>query len=353
MAQSKDYYEILGVNRNASTDELKQAYRKLARKYHPDVSKEPDATEKFKAINEAYSVLSDPEKRNQYDHFGQVGASGYDFSGPFSGFSGFDDIGDIFDMFFGGKTTGRQRKTGPQPGADLRYDLTISLKEAAKGGTKEINISHYTQCPSCKGSGGTGKSKCPSCNGYGQIRKSQRTPFGAFSQVSTCPTCSGAGEVIKVVCSKCQGQGRIKDFRKVSVKIPKGIDSGYRLRIPREGDAGIKGGPPGDLYVFIRVEEHHLFKRDGATLFYVSKIPFTKAALGSEIEIPTLDGTTNLKIPRGTQPASVFKIKGKGMPYLNNRGHGDLLVKVEVTIPTSLSKEELDLLQKFAKARGE
>jgi molecular chaperone DnaJ len=340
MAQPKDYYEILGVNRNASAEELKQAYRKLARKYHPDVSKESNATEKFKSINEAYSVLSDQEKRNQYDHFGQVGANGYDFSG-------------IFDMFFGGKTSSSQRRAGPQPGADLRYDLTISLKEAAKGETREINISHYIPCSSCKGSGGTGKTKCSACNGLGQIRKNQRTPFGAFSQVLTCPSCSGAGEVIKVVCSKCQGQGRVKDFRKVTVNIPKGIDSGYRLRIPKEGDAGTRSGPPGDLYVFIRVEEHHLFKRDGATLFYVTKIPFTNAALGSEVEIPTLDGIIKLKIPRGTQPGSVFKIKGKGMPYLNSRGHGDLLVKVEITVPTSLSKEQTDLLQQFAKARGE
>lgn len=351
MPSKRDYYEILGVSRSASADEIKRAYRKLARQYHPDVNKEPGAAEKFKEINEAYQVLSDPNKRSQYDYFGTVGGpggsgfEGFDFGEPFRGFEGFGEFTDLFDVFFG-----RERGPRRERGADLRYDLRITLEEAARGTERELNIVHFITCPTCKGSGakpGSKPMRCTNCKGSGQIRKTQRTLLGTFTQIVTCPICRGTGEVIAATCESCKGEGRVKKSHKVKINIPAGIDNGYRLRVPKAGDAGSAGAPPGDLYVFINIEPHPLFDRDGENLYYRTKISFIQAILGDEIKIPTIDGEITLKIPPGTQPNTNFRIKGKGMPILNSRERGSLHVLVEVEIPTKLTREQEELLRKF------
>jgi molecular chaperone DnaJ len=354
---AKDYYEILGVSKQAGGDEIKRAFRNLARKHHPDVNKETGAAEKFKEINEAYQILSDPHKKQQYDTFGSAGPGaggfgGFDFG---EGVGGFEGFGDIFDVFFGGRQP-RQRRGGSEDGSDLRYDLTITLEEAYSGVEKESSISHYTNCQNCKGTGskpGTTPSRCSSCGGSGQVRRTQRTPLGAFQQITTCPACQGAGEQITSPCSTCHGSGRVKSSHKVKVKVPAGIDSGYRLRVSSAGDAGRRGGSPGDLYVFIAVREDHRFERQGADLIYKKMISFTQAALGDEVEIPTLEGAATLRIPAGTQSGSNFRFKGKGMPNLRGRGHGDLYVLVEIETPQNLTAEQAELLHKFARLRNE
>jgi len=353
----RDYYEILGVSKNASQDEIKRAYRNLARKHHPDVNKESGAAEKFKEINEAYQVLSDPNKRSQYDYFGQAGGpggfgfEGFDFGEPFRGFEGFGEFTDLFDVFFGRERGGR--RAGPERGEDLRYDLHVTLEEAAQGIEKEIEVAHYTACSTCKGTGakpGTSPIRCSTCGGSGQVKKSQRTILGSFTQIVTCPSCRGVGDVIQSPCPTCKGTGRERKRHLVKVKIPVGIDSGYRLRVAGAGNAGSKGCTPGDLYVFITVEPHPLFNRDGANLYYRTEISFIHAILGDEIKIPTLEGEATLKIPPGTQPNTNFKLKEKGMPYLNKRDRGDLYVLVEVKIPAKISKEQEELLRKFKNA---
>ncbi len=357
MTSKRDYYEILGVSKNAQADEIKRAYRKLAREYHPDVNKESGAAEKFKEINEAYQVLSDPNKRSQYDYYGTAGGpggfgfEGFDFGESFRGFEGFGEFTDLFDVFFGRERTGR--RTARERGADLRYDLRITLEEAARGAEKEINVTHFASCPTCKGSGakpGTKPIRCSSCKGTGQVKRTQRTILGSFTQITTCPTCRGSGETISSPCQTCHGEARVKKSHKVKIKIPAGIDSGYRLRVAGVGDAGSKGAPPGDLYVFIHVEQHPLFNRDGENLYYRTKVSVVQAILGDEIKIPTLEGETTLKVPSGTQPNTNFKIKGKGMPFLNRRERGDLYVLVEIEIPKKISKEQAELLRKFRNA---
>jgi molecular chaperone DnaJ len=355
MSKGHDYYESLGVNKNASADEIKRAYRNLARKYHPDVNKESGAEAKFKEINEAYQILSDPNKRSQYDYYGSAGGpggfGGGGFEGGFQGFEGFGEFGDLFDMFFGGQRGGRRNE--PQRGSDLRFDLRITLKEAAHGVEKELDLSHYITCQTCKGSGaksGTKPLTCGNCHGTGQIKKSQRTILGNFTQVAPCPTCKGSGEVIASPCDTCHGDGRTRKKHQVKVKIPAGIDSGYRLRVAGAGDAGIKGAVPGDLYVFITVEPHQYFNRDGDNLYYRTKISFIQAILGDEIKIKTIDQETALKIPPGTQPNTQFKIKDEGMPVLNGRGKGNLYVLVEIEIPTKVSAAQVELLKKYKNA---
>ena len=354
----RDYYETLGVAKGASADEIKRSYRNLARKFHPDVNKEAGAADKFKAVNEAYQVLSDPNKRSQYDYYGQAGGDagqgtpgggfeGFDF-GQGGGFEGFGEFGDLFDVFFGGQRGGR--RGGPARGDDLRYDLRIKLEEAAKGAAKELEIAHFTACTTCKGSGakpGTAAVKCATCNGAGQVRRNQRTILGNITQVVACPTCHGSGETIKTPCPNCQGSGLEKKKHKVKVNIPAGIDSGYRLRVSGAGNAGVKGGPPGDLYLFITVDAHPLFNRDGTNLYYRTSISFIQAILGAEIKVPTLDGETVLKIPPGTQPSTNFKLKDKGLPHLGRRDKGDFYVLVEVKIPDKVTKEQEELLRKF------
>ncbi len=352
----KDYYEILGVSKNASTEEIKSAFRKLARQYHPDVCKEAGATEKFKEINEAYQVLSDERKRAQYDTYGHAAfdRNSVDFSeinleDLFDGFPGFGGFQDIFETFFGGGTSSK-RKAGPQRGSDLRYDITISLEEAFSGIEKEIEIKHLKSCLKCNGTGiepGSKVIKCPTCGGTGNIRQSQRTIFGNFVNVATCPNCQGLGEKAESPCSSCKGTGRNIGTSKIKVNIPAGIDNGHRLKIQGAGDAGIKGGQNGDLYIFISIKPHDKYKRQGDNLFTIEKIDFVSAILGDEITIMVFDEKTTLKIPPGTQPNTVIKIKGKGMPRLNYGGRGDLFVEVQVQIPTRLSKNQVELLKKI------
>jgi len=353
----RDYYEILGVSKTASQDEIKRSFRHLARKYHPDVNKEHGATEKFKEVNEAYQVLSDPNKRSQYDYFGQAGDpgvggfEGFDFGEQFRGFEGFGEFTDLFDVFFG---RGRgERRTGPERGEDLRYDMRITLEEAGGGIEKELEVAHFTACSSCRGTGarpGSSPVRCSTCGGNGQVKRSQRTILGSFTQVVTCPACHGSGEVISSPCPACKGTGREKRKHKVKVKIPAGIDSNYRLRIAGAGNAGNKGGTPGDLYVFITVETHPHFNRDGANLYSRTEISFIQAILGDEIKVRTLEGEATLKIPPGTQPSTNFKLKEKGMPYLNKREKGDLYILVEIKIPAKISKEQEEFLRKFKNA---
>jgi molecular chaperone DnaJ len=363
MANKKDYYEVLGVSKQSSADEIKRAFRKLARQHHPDVNKEAGSETKFKEINEAYQVLSDPNKRSQYDYYGSAGGpaggfgggaggfEGFDFGGGAGGFEGFGEFGDLFDAFFGGQRGGRRR--AQERGADLRYDLQITLKDAATGIEKELNLTHYVSCTTCKGSGakpGTKPIKCTACNGIGQVKKNQRTILGNFTQVLPCPTCKGKGETISSPCESCRGEGRVKKSQTIKVKIPAGIDSGFRLRVSGVGDAGPHGTKSGDLYLFIYVEPSAMFNRDGEHLYYRTSIPFTKAILGSEIKIPTLDGEATLKIPAGTQPNTNFRLKGKGMPILNRRDRGDLYILVEIDIPKKINSNQAELLRKFHNA---
>ncbi|MFH1710646.1 MAG: molecular chaperone DnaJ [bacterium] len=360
----RDYYEILGISKNASTDEIKKAYRTLARKFHPDVNKEPGAEAKFKEINEAYSALSDSGKRAQYDQFGQAGPQfggagfeGFDFSDLFRGgfapeFGG-SPFEDLFETFFGG---GGRRKTGPRRGDDLQYDMNITLEEAAKGLEKEIEIPHYVACQTCKGSGarpGTSPVKCGTCKGSGQVRRAQRTMLGSFTQITPCPDCQGTGEVITSLCVECHGKGQVKKLHKVGLNVPAGVDTGNKLRIPKAGDAGESGGGPGDLYIFITVKRHSLFERDGVDIHYKALLSFSQASLGTELEVPTIDGKTLLKVPAGTQPNTVLRMKEKGMPHLNSRARGDQYVHIEIETPINLTREQSDLLKKFAQMRGE
>ncbi|MFA5103720.1 MAG: molecular chaperone DnaJ [Candidatus Margulisiibacteriota bacterium] len=358
MPQSKDYYQVLGIQRNASQDEIKSAFRRLARQYHPDVCKEPGTIDKFKEINEAYQVLGDQKKKSLYDTYGQVGfgagSAGVDFSeinleDLFGGISGFGGFGDVFETFFGGGTSRRQ-KTGPQRGTDLRYDMSITLEESYTGIEKEIDIQHLKSCIKCKGTGaepGSQIKKCSACSGAGSVKHTQRTILGSFSSVVPCVACQGTGEKIESPCKSCKGAGRTRSESRIKVHVPAGIDNGYRLRISDSGDAGLKGAPSGDLYVFISVKPHSKFKRQGDNLITVEKIDFVSAILGDEITIMVLNEKTSLKIPPGTQPNTVIKLKGKGMPRINSSGYGDLFVEVQVQIPTRLSKTQIDLLKKI------
>jgi molecular chaperone DnaJ len=360
---SKDYYNILGVSKNASSDDIKKAYRRLARQYHPDVNKQAGAEEKFKEINEAFQVLSDDRKRTQYDQFGTAEGFGHSFEGfdfgrggPFGGFENFGDLGELFETFFGGAARTRHRSPGAEQGNDLSVEITITLEEAATGVEREIEISHLTKCPKCAGSGaktGTSAKKCTRCHGSGQIRQTQRTILGSFTQVGICPACQGSGEIISSPCDTCRGQGRVRERARLTVKIPSGIDNGYKLKITDKGDAGVRGGASGDVYVFIKVKRHPIFRRDGSDLYYKTNVSVTQATLGDEIEVPTIDGYLKMSIPKGTQPATTFRLKEKGMPHLYGRGHGDLYVLVEVQIPTNLSRKQEELLKEFAIARGE
>lgn len=348
--QKRDYYETLGVERGASDEAIKRAYRKLARQYHPDFNKgDPRAEEQFKEINEAYEVLSDPRKRERYDHFGHeenFGAGG----GGFTGFGGFESI---FEDFLGGLGGfGRQRPPGPEQGKHLRYDLEITLEEAFNGGKREIRVPRSETCPECRGSRarpGTGPETCPACGGTGQQQVTRDTPFGRMINVQPCLNCSGRGTVVKEPCPACRGQGWIVRERTIEVKIPPGIAHGTRLRIRGGGEAGVRGGPPGDLLVVVALRRHKLFLRDEDDLVYEMPLPMALAALGTEVEVPTLDGKAMLRVPEGTQPGTVFRLRGKGMPRLYSRGKGDLRVKVNVVVPRRLTAREKELLAELAR----
>lgn len=356
----RDYYEVLGVPRTASEADIKKAFRQLARKYHPDANpNDPTAEEKFKEINEAYEVLSDPEKRSRYDQFGHAagpagpggGFTGTDFGG-FNGFGGFEDI---FDAFFGG-TRAQARPRGPERGADLRYDLDITFEEAAFGTEKEIEFHRIENCSKCDGSGarpGTSPKTCRVCGGTGQVQTTQTTMFGRFVSLRTCDHCRGEGRVVEDPCPDCRGLGRVRRLRAVTVKIPPGVDNESRLRLTGEGEAGARGGPPGDLYVVLTVKPHPVFSRSGDDVLCDVEIGFALASLGGEIPVPTLDGDVVLKIPEGTQSGSVFRLKGRGIQRLRGYGRGDQHVKVIVRTPTRLTPEERELLRRFAQLRGE
>ncbi|MHB8946669.1 MAG: molecular chaperone DnaJ [Bacillota bacterium] len=355
MADKRDYYEILGVERSAGQDEIKRAYRQLARQHHPDANPgDASAGERFKEINEAYEVLSDPAKRSRYDQFGHAGLGRGANGGGGADFGPFGDIGGIFDAFFGGARPSGRR--GPEPGADLRYDMELSLEEAATGVTREIQFTRWDSCPICGGSGakpGTKPVVCEKCHGTGELRFTQSGFFGQFVNVRPCDRCGGTGRIIQTPCPDCKGKGRVYRPRKLEVKLPPGVDDGSRLRLQGEGEGGPRGGPSGDLYVVINVKAHPVFKRDGTEIYCDVPIGFVQAALGVEIEVPTLDGPSSLKVPEGTQTGTVFRLKGKGLPSLRGYGRGDEHVRVVIQTPKRLSAEQRRALLDFAKASGE
>ena len=361
MSTTRDYYEILGLSKDATESEIKKAYRKLAMKYHPDKNKEEDAEGKFKEISEAYAVLSDAEKREQYDRFGHAGIDGrYSQEDIFRG-ADFGDLGDILGGIFGGGFGGfggfggGQRRQGPMRGSDLRYDMGITLEQAADGFENKINIPRAENCESCDGTGakaGTSPKTCPTCHGSGQITQARNTPFGRFMSTTTCNACHGRGQTIDEPCPACKGTGKMKKVRKISVKVPKGADNGLRLKIRGEGEDGSPGAPSGDLYVVIHVEPHDKFHRVGDDIVYEQPISFTKAALGGDVMVPTLHGKVKMNIKPGTQTHSILRLKGKGMPHLHGHSHGDQLVKIIVKTPTKLTGEQKDLLQKLQELEG-
>jgi len=356
----RDYYEVLGVQKNATADELKKAYRKLALKYHPDRNKgNAEAEEKFKEINEAYSVLSDETKRSQYDQLGhdafeQAQQGGGAGGNPFGGFGGFSGSGmdDIFDMFFGGQggRGGRASNAGPRRGADLRFDLEISFEEAAFGVEKEINLYRDETCDHCHGTGAEPGSKietCPECHGSGYVRFTQNTMFGQMVNERPCSKCHGEGKIVSEPCKECRGKGTKKKNKHLKVKVPAGVDNGSRLRVAGEGEAGTKGGPSGDLYVYLYVKQHKFFDRDGTTVICEVPINIVQATLGAEVKIPTLDGQVTMKVPEGTQPGKVMRLKGKGIPSLRGGMRGDQLVRIKVVVPTKLNDKQKDALRAF------
>lgn len=360
MAEKRDYYEVLGVPRTASKDQIKDAYRKLAMQYHPDRNKARDAEERFKEISEAYAVLSDDEKRQQYDMLGHADFDqrytredifrGADFDSVFRdvGFG----FGDLFNIFFGGRGFGEQEyEERPARGQDLAYDLQITLENAAKGAEKEIDVPRTERCDVCRGTGatpGTAPRQCPRCKGTGKIRNVRKSGFATFVQVTPCPTCRGAGSIIDTPCKKCRGTGLVEIERRITVKIPPGIDDGYQLRLHGEGETPPHGGTPGDLYVLIHVTPHKYFRRKDDDLLYNLKITYPQAALGAEVQAPTLDEETTLRIHPGTQPGEILKLKDKGMPRLRGYGRGDLLIRVNVAVPEKLTQKQRALLEQLA-----
>jgi molecular chaperone DnaJ len=351
----RDYYTVLGVPRTATSDEVKKAFRQLAREHHPDVNNDPQADERFKDINEAYQVLGDPERRSYYDRTGRApGAGGQSAGRPFGG----TPFEDIFDMFFGGQF-GQERarggETGPERGSDLRMALEVTLEDTAHGADTTIRLEREETCPACFGTGaekGSAPEQCPSCKGAGQVRYSRQTPFGSFAQISTCPQCRGTGRIVRRPCRQCRGSGRASLEREIRVTVPAGVEDGTRLRLQGEGEAGMRGGERGDLYVDLHIAPHPVFQREGRDLHSDVGLSMVQAALGDEIEVPTLDGPAPLLIPPGTQPDSTLAVRGKGLPGLRG-GQGDLIVHLRVTIPEDLTLEQARLLMQFGKLRGE
>lgn len=353
----RDYYEVLGVSKGASQDEIKKAYRKLSKKYHPDINKEADAEEKFKEVKEAYEVLSDDQKRAHYDQFGHTdpnqGFGGFGGGGDFGGFGGFEDI---FSTFFGGGGGGRRRDpNAPRQGADLQYTMTLKFEDAVFGKETEIEIPREENCETCNGTGakkGTKPETCSHCHGTGQLNTEQNTPFGRIVNRRVCHYCNGTGKEIKHKCSTCGGTGRVKKRRKIAVKIPAGIDDGQQLRVSGQGEPGINGGPAGDLYVVFHIQPHEFFERDGDDVYCEIPVTFAQAALGDELEVPTLHGKVKLKVPAGTQTGTKFRLRGKGIPNVRGRGTGDQHIIVKVITPTKLTEKQKQLLQEFAETGG-
>jgi molecular chaperone DnaJ len=362
----RDYSEILGLTKSAGEADLKKAYRALARQYHPDVNKTAEAEAMFKEITEAYEVLSDPQKRAAYDQYGHAGVNqGAGGGGGYGGFGGGGagfGFNDIFEAFFGGgmggQGGGRRGPAGPERGSDLRLDREVGFGEAIFGSEQEITIAHLAACEPCGGKGaapGSEVTTCATCRGMGQVQQTQRTPFGSFTQVAPCPKCQGEGKMAENPCAECRGQGRKKVTKQLKVKVPAGVDTGARLRVSGEGDAGGRGGPAGDLYVvlFVLPDPEHRFERRDTDLYTEAAIEYTDAALGAEIEVPTMEGTTRITVPAGTQPGTVFRLKGKGVPHLgDSRRRGDLHVAIRIEVPTALSADETKLLKSLAALRG-
>ena len=355
MAARKDYYQVLGISHDASTEEIKKAFRRLAFECHPDRNHQEGSSEKFKEINEAYQVLSDAEKRTRYDRWDHLGYG--------RGFEGFDEVvsgfGDIFEAFFAGTTATGARARVPQQGANLSYKTTISFEQAAFGCEKGIEVARAENCALCHGLGtepGSQPMRCPNCSGAGEVRRIQQTFFGRFVNRVVCERCHGEGTIIDRPCSQCQGTGRERKHRRLTVNIPAGIEDGSQIRLRAEGEAGMWGGGPGDLYLTVSVKQHEIFERDGNNVLYELPLNFAQAALGDEIDVPTLDGTDTLKIGPGTQTGEVFRLKRKGIPYLHRQGRGDQLVKVRVVTPESLNKEQrrifLELSESLGKAKA-
>ena len=366
MSEKRDYYEVLGVGKDADAKEIKKAYRKLAMKYHPDKNPgDKDAEEKFKEINEAYEVLSDEEKRSTYDRFGHDGLNGQGgfgggqgfggFGG--SGFGGFEDIfGDIFGSSFGGGFGGSSsRRRGPKRGADIRQSVTISFEDAAFGKKIKVKINRSEECEECHGSGarpGTSKKTCPTCHGSGTVQSVQRTPFGNIASQRTCSTCNGEGEINESPCNKCHGKGSVRKTKTIEVDIPAGIDDGQMIKLSGQGEVGEKGGPRGDLYIVVNVQKHEIFTREGYDVYIEMPIRFTQAALGDKLEVPTLDGKVSYNLPEGTQTGTVFRLREKGIPKLRSNSRGDQYVKVIIDTPKKLNDEQKELLRKFDESCG-
>lgn len=361
--QKRDYYEVLGVSRGASEDEIKKAYKKMARKYHPDLNPgDKTAEEKFKEVNEAYEVLSDADKKARYDQYGHAGvdpnfgAGG--FGGGFDGSFDFGDLGDIFGSFFGGGFGGGRRTNpnAPQRGESIRMSIAISFEEAAFGCEKAVTVERYETCDTCHGNGcapGTSPEVCPDCHGTGTVQVRRQTPMGVFATSSPCPKCGGKGRIIHQPCKVCRGSGMVRKKKTIQASIPAGIDNGQTISIRGQGNAGKNGGPAGDLLITITVRPHELFRREGTSVLCEAPITFTQAVLGAELEIPTIDGKVKYTLPEGTQSGTTFRLKGKGIPSINGRGRGDQYVTVYIETPKNLNKEQKEALKKFAETMGE
>lgn len=351
MVTERDYYEVLGVPRTASDAEIKRAFRRLAQQWHPDVNADAMAQERFKEINEAYQVLSDPQRRQSYDMFGRAGVGAdYGFPGGFGGF------GDIFDAFFGAAAQPGVRRGRPMAGADLRYDLTITFEEAITGTEKEIEFPVLDRCATCEGTGakeGTSLATCTECGGRGEIRHVRNTMLGQMVNIATCPRCRGEGRVVEDPCPACRGEGRTERRRRLRVSIPAGIDEGHQIRLSNEGEVGPRGGPAGSLYVAVHVAPHEVLRREGTELYLDLDVSIAQAALGANVTIPTIEGSEEIEIKPGTQPGSELRLRGRGVPYIRRSGRGDLHVLVNVSVPTKLSKRQRELLQQYAVEGGE
>lgn len=353
MTTKRDYYEVLGISRTAAAAEIRTAYRRLARQYHPDLNTNEDAEERFKELNEAYEVLSNEQKRALYDRYGHAGVSGQ------PGAAGFDGgLGDIFEQFFGFARTGAAggRRSGPRAGSDLKTTIEVSFEDAVRGTNVELDVERYEQCETCKGTGaasGTSAARCTQCQGMGEVRTARQSIFGQVVVTDTCPRCKGEGEVVSSPCGTCNGQRRRRATRRLEVNVPPGIDDGMRIRLAGEGDEGTKGGPPGNLYVDVHVKPHEYFRRDGQNILLDLELNIAQAALGDEIQVPTIDGMQPMSIPAGTQTGQVFRLRGKGVPHVRNEAlRGDMLINIFVKVPTNLNDEQKELIRQLAGTLG-